>query len=67
MLTTLTMRILGALYGIGTGNDDGQTLSEYSLIVGVIAVAIVGLALVVFRTALSAAFNSVLPCLGGSC
>ncbi|HYM14320.1 MAG TPA: hypothetical protein VEZ14_02040 [Dehalococcoidia bacterium] len=68
MLTAVTLRILGALQGLAAPtDDDGQTLAEYSLIVGVIAVAIVGIALIVFRTALAGAFNSVLPCLTGSC
>jgi Flp pilus assembly pilin Flp len=68
MLTGVALRILGALQGMNTAPDeDGQTLAEYSLIVGVIAVAIVGIALVVFRNTLAQAFTSVVPCLTGSC
>ena len=68
MLTSVALRILGTLQGMNTVQDeDGQTLAEYSLIVGVIAVAIVGIALVVFRDTLAQAFNSVVPCLTGSC
>jgi Flp pilus assembly pilin Flp len=68
MLTGVALRILGALQGIGTVQDeDGQTLAEYSLIIGVIGVAIVGIAMVVFRDTLAAAFTGVIPCLTGSC
>jgi Flp pilus assembly pilin Flp len=68
MLTGLALRILVALQSVPAAQDeDGQTLAEYSLIIGVIAVAIVGIALVVFRDALAGAFNGVIPCLTGSC
>jgi Flp pilus assembly pilin Flp len=47
--------------------QDGQTLAEYGLIVTVVAVALVGLALIVFRDSLAGAFDAVLACLDGSC
>jgi Flp pilus assembly pilin Flp len=51
-----------------TASDQcGQTLAEYSLIVTIIAVGTAVLALIVFRTSLTGAFNSVLSCLDGSC
>lgn len=68
MLTGLALRILVALQSVATvQHEDGQTLAEYSLIIGVIGVAIVGLAVVVFRDALTGAFTGVIPCLTGSC
>lgn len=45
----------------------GQTLAEYSMIVTIIAIGAVMLSLIVFRTSLAGAFNSVLNCLDGSC
>ncbi len=69
MLTGVALRVFIALRGIGTriDGDDGQTLAEYSLIITTIAVAVTILSVVVFRNALAAAFNSVIPCLTGSC
>ena len=69
MLTTVALRILMALQGIGarTLDEDGQTLAEYSLIISTIAVGTVTIAIVVFRDTLAATFNSAIPCLTGSC
>jgi Flp pilus assembly pilin Flp len=69
MLTGVALRLFFAIQGFGVRADDesGQTLAEYSLIITVIAVAVVVLSVVVFRDTLAAAFNSTLPCLTGSC
>jgi Flp pilus assembly pilin Flp len=48
-------------------SQQGQTLAEYSLLITVIAVAVVVLAMVAFRNGIADAWNSVLPCLGGTC
>ena len=47
--------------------QEGQTLAEYSMIITLIAVAVVILAVVVFREALAGTFTSVAGCLSGSC
>ncbi len=47
--------------------EDGQTLAEYSLIVTVVAVGVVTLALILFRTALAGAFDSATACFSGTC
>jgi Flp pilus assembly pilin Flp len=69
MLANVVLRLFFAIQGIGTraGDESGQTLAEYSLIVTVIAVGTVTLSVIVFRDTLSAAFNSTLPCLRGLC
>ncbi len=48
-------------------DEEGQTLAEYGLIMAVIAVAVVVLAVTVFRNAIVDAFNSATKCLSGSC
>ncbi len=48
-------------------DEEGQTLAEYGLIMAVIAVAVVVLAVTVFRNAIVSAFNSATTCLSGSC
>ena len=45
----------------------GQTLAEYSVIITVIAVAVVVLSMVVFRNALVGAYNTATTCLDGAC
>jgi Flp pilus assembly pilin Flp len=69
MLNRVALRLLIAWQGIGArvDDEDGQTLSEYGLIISLIAVAAVVVGVVVFRQALGDAFNRVSPCLGGSC
>lgn len=69
MLNDAALRMLCALQGLTERlqREQGQTLAEYSLIVTTIAVAVTVLAVVVFRDAIAGAFNSVLPCLTGSC
>jgi Flp pilus assembly pilin Flp len=47
--------------------ERGQTLAEYGLIVTLVAVAVVLTAMIVFREALAAAFNSAADCMNGSC
>ena len=47
--------------------QDGQTLSEYGLLMTVISVAVVALAVVVFREQLAAAYDAAASCLDGSC
>ena len=48
-------------------DEEGQTLAEYGLIMAVIAVAVVVLAVVAFRTAIVTALESATNCLDGSC
>ena len=45
----------------------GQTLAEYSLIITIIAVAVVVVSMLVFRNALAGAFNTASTCLDGAC
>ncbi len=47
--------------------DGGQTLAEYSLLLTLVAVAVVVGAVMVFRGALAGAFDSVTGCLSNSC
>ena len=47
-------------------DEEGQTLAEYGLIMAVIAVAVVVAAVVVFRDALTGAFDSATDCLTGT-
>jgi len=69
MFTTTTLRLFALLSGIRARfeDDEGQTLAEYGLIVTTIAVAVVILAVIAFRGALIASFNSAGACLNGSC
>lgn len=68
MLTGVALRILVALQGIGRADSEGgQTLAEYGLIMAVVAVSVIVLALAVMRDSVVSAFESVVPCLGGSC
>jgi len=69
MLKDLALRVLVALQGIEskTRDEDGQTLAEYGLIMALIAVSVVVLAVVAFRTAIIGAFDNATSCLGGSC
>jgi Flp pilus assembly pilin Flp len=48
-------------------DEEGQTLAEYGLIMAVIAVAVVVLAVTVFRNAIVGAFNGAVDCLDGTC
>jgi Flp pilus assembly pilin Flp len=48
-------------------DEEGQTLAEYGLIMAVIAVSVVVLAVIAFRTAIVNAFNGAVGCLDGSC
>ena len=50
-----------------TQDEDGQTLAEYGLIMAVIAVAVVVLAVTVFRNAIVTAFEGAIDCLDGEC
>jgi len=69
MFTDAALWMLVAVQGIGARlqRQEGQTLAEYSMIITLIAVGVVVLAVVVFRDALTGAFNSVIPCLNGTC
>ncbi len=48
-------------------DEDGQTMAEYGLLMVVIAVAVVVLAIFVFRSAIVDAFTSAAACLNGDC
>ena len=51
----------------GLGDEAGQTLAEYSLIVTIVAVGVTVAALFFLRTAVAGAFDGVTACFGGSC
>ena len=51
----------------GLGNEAGQTLAEYSLIVTLVAVGVTVAALMFFSTAVAGAFDAVTVCFAGSC
>jgi Flp pilus assembly pilin Flp len=65
MVNELVLRTFVALQGIGarTRDDEGQTLAEYSLIISAIAVAAIVTSVIVFRGAVSDAWNSASDCL----
>ena len=69
MLSDAILRLLGAVSLLRTrgGEERGQTLAEYSMIITVIAVGLVLLAMIVFRDALSGAFDAATTCLDGTC
>jgi Flp pilus assembly pilin Flp len=65
MVTDLFLRMFIAVQAITapSRDDDGQTLAEYSLIISAIAVAAVLTGVIVFRGALTDAWNSAADCL----
>ena len=69
MFTTAALRLFELLSSLRARveDDQGQTLAEYGLIVTTIAVAVVIFAVIAFRGALIASFNSAGACLNGSC
>ena len=69
MLQELALRALVAfkLFEARAKDEEGQTLAEYGLIMAIIAVAVVVLAVVAFRTAIVGAFNNATGCLDGNC
>ncbi len=68
MLTTALLRVLIAAEALrGPRGERGQTLAEYSLLITVVAVGLVLLAMIVFRDALTDAFDAATACLDGTC
>lgn len=69
MIQELALRALAAWQSFEARMKDehGQTLAEYGLIMAIIAVAVVVLAVVAFRTAIVGAFNDATGCLDGNC
>ena len=73
MINEVALRVWVALQAIGQSieakmkDEEGQTLAEYGLIMAVIAVAVVIVAVVAFRTAIISAFSQATNCLDGSC
>jgi Flp pilus assembly pilin Flp len=69
MIKDLALRMLVAIQSLENKvkDEEGQTLAEYGLIMAVIAVAVVVLAVVAFRTAIVTAFNNATGCLDGTC
>lgn len=61
-LSMPVLRLLGLL-----GQQRGQTLAEYGLIITVIAVGVVVTGMIVFRNELATAFQTSSGCLDGSC
>lgn len=45
------------------GDDDGQTLAEYGLMVSFVVVAVIALAVVGFRGSLTTMFNNAAECI----
>ena len=72
IINNTILRALVGVHGLQQGlkarlsDEEGQTLAEYGLIMAVIAVAVVVAAVVVFRDALTAAFNTATACLTGA-
>jgi len=69
LLNEALLRVIAGVHGLHarTKDEEGQTLAEYGLIMAVISVAVVVGAVVVFRTAIIAAFEGATDCLDGSC
>ena len=57
------MQLLVARLADAIKSQRGQTLAEYSLILGLVAVGVVVPTVVIFREALSATFDTVTICL----
>ncbi len=62
MLVHLALKILVA-WQTAAGDERGQTLAEYGLIVSVIAVAITTLAVIAFRGSIIGAFDGASNCI----
>jgi Flp pilus assembly pilin Flp len=69
MINEALLRVLTGWHELQARATDekGQTLAEYGLIMAVIAVSVVVLAVIAFRTAIVNAFNGAVDCLDGSC
>ena len=67
LLNETLLRVLAGWHGLQARDEEGQTLAEYGLIMAVIAVAVVVTAVIAFRGAIVAAFESAVDCLDGSC
>ncbi len=69
LLNEALLRVLIGWHRVETrlSDDEGQTLAEYGLITAVIAVAVVVLAVTVFRNAIVHVFNPAAQCLHGTC
>lgn len=69
LMNEALLRVLTGWQGLQArlSDEEGQTLAEYGLIMAVIAVVVVTTAVVFFRDAIVAAFNSATDCLDGSC
>jgi Flp pilus assembly pilin Flp len=69
LINEALLRVLTGWQGLQArlSDEEGQTLAEYGLIMAVIAVAVVITAVVLFRTAIIAAFESATNCLDGTC
>lgn len=69
MLNDVVLRLLCSVQirFEGLRDERGQTLGEYSLIITTIAVGLVLLAVLVFRSALGGAFSAGTRCLDASC
>ena len=69
LINEALLRVLTGWQGLQArmSDEEGQTLAEYGLIMAVIAVAVVITAVVLFRTAIIAAFTSATNCLDGTC
>lgn len=68
MITELALYALVAVQGLRAKltREDGQTLAEYGLIMAVIAVAVVVLAGIAFRSAIIGSFQDSVECLNNS-
>ena len=66
MLKDVLLRLLSALH-TRLGDDDGQTLAEYAMIVSVVAVATIVIAVVGMRDTIATAIETAADCIKGSC
>ena len=68
LINEAILRVMVDLNGLQDrlSDEEGQTLAEYGLIMAVIAVAVVVAAVVVFRDALTTAFDTATACLTGA-
>jgi Flp pilus assembly pilin Flp len=65
MFTALAQRAWVAASSLLARDDEGQTLAEYGMIMGIVAVAVIVAAGLAFQGAIVARFDAATTCLSG--
>ena len=69
LINETLLRVMAGFQNLKTRVQDeaGQTMAEYGLLIAVVAVAVVILAIFVFRNAIVGSFTDAAACLDGEC